>query len=196
MAYALQSMLKIRGLREEHAQAELVQAKAVQAQAERELRKRTDARIEYEAGKEERRDKVYAAVIGRTVKMDDLDRARSAVTRIDEEGILLAEAERKARAEAERKAKADAERKAKEAERRAHKAEIKKLETDAYTATKEGKDFPDDPNWSLEQKCVVRNAKKKAKDEIAAAKKAEREAKAAAKAKAASARMDLFGFNV
>ena len=98
MAYALQSMLKIRGLREERAQAELVQAKAVLAQAERELRKRADARVEYEAGKEERRDKVYAAVIGRTVKMDDLDRARSAVTLIDEEGILLAEAERKARA--------------------------------------------------------------------------------------------------
>ena len=98
MAYALQSMLKIRGLREERAQAELVQAKAVQAQAERELRKRTDALVEYEAGKEERRDRVYEAVIGRTVKMDDLDRARSAVTLIDEEGILLAEAERKARA--------------------------------------------------------------------------------------------------
>lgn len=97
MAYALQSMLKIRGLREERAQAELVQAKAVQAQAERELQKRADARGEYEAGKEERRDRVYAAVIGRTVKMDDLDRARSAVTLIDEEGILLAEAERKAR---------------------------------------------------------------------------------------------------
>ena len=97
MAYALQSMLKIRGLREERAQAELVQAKAVLAQAERELQTRTDARIEYEAGKEERRDKVYEAVIGRTVKMDDLDRARSAVTLIDEEGILLAEAERKAR---------------------------------------------------------------------------------------------------
>lgn len=98
MAYALQSMLKIRGLREERAQAELVQAKAVLAQAERELQARADARVEYEAGKEERRDKVYAAVIGRTVKMDDLDRARSAVTLIDEEGILLAEAERKARA--------------------------------------------------------------------------------------------------
>lgn len=97
MAYALQSMLKIRGLREERAQAELVQAKAVQAQAERELQKCADARGEYEAGKEERRDRVYAAVIGRTVKMDDLDRARSAVTLIDEEGILLAEAERKAR---------------------------------------------------------------------------------------------------
>ena len=98
MAYALQSMLKIRGLREERAQAELVQAKAVLAQAERELQARADARVEYETGKEERRDKVYAAVIGRTVKMDDLDRARSAVTLIDEEGILLAEAERKARA--------------------------------------------------------------------------------------------------
>ena len=74
--------------------------------------------------------------------------------------------------------------------------EIKKLEKDAYTATKDGKDFPDDPNWTTEQKNAVKAGKKKAKDEIAAAKKAEREAKAAAKAKAASAQMDLFGFNV
>lgn len=107
-----------------------------------------------------------------------------------------AEEAAKAAAEAERKAKAEAERKAKEAERRAHKAEIKKLEKDAYTATKDGKDFPDDPNWTTEQKNAVKAGKKKAKDEIAAAKKAEREAKAAAKAKAASAQMDLFGFNV
>lgn len=103
MAYALQSMLKIRGLRENHAQAELVQAKAVQSKAESELQARADARVEYESEKEERRDRVFAAVIGRTVKMDDLDLARSAVTRIDEEGILLAEAERKARVTFEEK---------------------------------------------------------------------------------------------
>ena len=100
------------------------------------------------------------------------------------------------KAKAEKKAAEEAAKAAAEAERKAHKAEIKKLEKDAYTATKDGKDFPDDPNWTTEQKNAVKAGKKKAKDEIAAAKKAEREAKAAAKAKAASAQMDLFGFNV
>ena len=96
MAYALQSMLKIRVMREDRAQADLIAAKAVRAKAELELRDRTEAREKYEETKEERRDRVYDAVIGRKVKMDELDRAREAVTRIDEEGVLLVEAERKA----------------------------------------------------------------------------------------------------
>ena len=96
MAYALQSMLKIRVMREDRAQADLIAAKAVRAQAEREYRKCHETRVDYEKTREERRDRVYDAVIGRKVKMDDLDRAREAVTRIDEEGVLLVEAERKA----------------------------------------------------------------------------------------------------
>ena len=96
MAYALQSMLKIREMREDRAQAELVGAKAVRAQAEQELLKCSDRRLQYDAEKEARRDRVYEAVIGRTVKMDDLDRARDAVTQIDEEGILLMRAEHQA----------------------------------------------------------------------------------------------------
>lgn len=96
MAYALQSMLKIREMREDRAQAELIGAKALRAQAEKELQRCADRRRQYEEAKEERRDRVYAAVIGRTVKMDDLDKARDAVTRIDEEGILLAKAEHEA----------------------------------------------------------------------------------------------------
>ena len=96
MAYALQSMLKIREMREDRAQAELVGAKAVRAQAEQELLKCSDRRLQYDAEKEARRDRVYEAVIGRTVKMDDLDRARDAVTQIDEEGVLLMRAEHQA----------------------------------------------------------------------------------------------------
>lgn len=96
MAYALQSMLKIREMREDRAQAELIGAKAVRAQAEQELLKCSDRRLQYDAEKEARRDRVYEAVIGRTVKMDDLDRARDAVTQIDEEGVLLMRAEHQA----------------------------------------------------------------------------------------------------
>ena len=96
MAYALQSMLKIREMREDRAQAELIGAKALRAQAEQELLRCADRRRKYEADREARRDRVYEAVIGRKVKMDDLDKARDAVTRIDEEGILLVKAERAA----------------------------------------------------------------------------------------------------
>lgn len=94
--YALQSMLNIRLMREDRAQADLIAAKAVRSEAERELGRRAEDRLAFERTKEERRDRVYDAVIGRTVKMDELDRVRTAVSRIDEEGVLLAEAERKA----------------------------------------------------------------------------------------------------
>ncbi len=97
MAYALQSMLKIRIMREDRAQTELTGARRARAAAEEELEHKKDDRREYERTKDERRDKVYDAVIGRVVKMDDLDKARDAVTKIDEEGVLLEEAERKAK---------------------------------------------------------------------------------------------------
>ena len=97
MAYALQSMLKIRGMREDRAQTELAGARVARTRAEREHDERTSRLAAYDRTKEERRDRVYEAVMGRVVKREDLDRAREAVTRIDEEGLLLAEAEIKAR---------------------------------------------------------------------------------------------------
>ena len=96
MAYALQSMLKIRGMREERAQTELVGARIARAKAERELEEKTADREKFDETKEERRDKIFDAVIGRVVSMDELDQARSAVSRIDEEGMLLVEAEHQA----------------------------------------------------------------------------------------------------
>jgi len=96
MAYALQSMLKIRGMREDRAQTELAGARIARAKAERELEEKTAVREKFEETKEERRDRIFDAVIGRVVSMDDLDQARAAVSRIDEEGMLLLEAEHKA----------------------------------------------------------------------------------------------------
>ena len=81
MGYALESMRKIRTMREERAGTELTGARRARAAAER-----------------ERDEKAEAAVMGRRVTRDVLDRAREAVTRIDEEGVLLEEAERAAQA--------------------------------------------------------------------------------------------------
>lgn len=96
MAYALQAMLKIRAMKEDQAQASLALARGARQQAEVELQKKAEDLINYEAGKDERRDRVFATVMGKVVQMDTLDRVRSAVASIDEEGVLLAEAERKA----------------------------------------------------------------------------------------------------
>ena len=102
MAYALQSMLRIRRMKEDRAQTNLAKARADRRLAEIELERRSDAVIRFEATKDERRDKIYETVIGRVVKMDDLDHVRAAVTQVDEEGLLLAEAERKAGEEVKR----------------------------------------------------------------------------------------------
>jgi len=96
MSYALQSMLRIRVMREDRAAAELTGARRARAAAEAERDERRKARAAFDESKEERRDRVYDAVMGRVVKTDELDRARAAVTRIDEESFLLAEAERQA----------------------------------------------------------------------------------------------------
>ena len=96
MAYALQSMLKIRGMREERAQTELAAARSARAQAQHELEKKIEERKKFDETKEERRDKIFDTVMGRVVTMTDLDNVRSAVSGIDEQGMLLEEAEHKA----------------------------------------------------------------------------------------------------
>ncbi|MCQ2367817.1 MAG: type III secretion protein [Kiritimatiellae bacterium] len=106
MAYALQSMLKIRAMREDRTQSELAQARSAKSLAEKALEEREEAIIEYESTKDERRDKVYQMVIGKVVSMDDLDRVRAAVSQIDEEGMLLWEAEKRAKVVVEEKDKA------------------------------------------------------------------------------------------
>jgi len=103
MAYALQSMLKIRVMREDRAGVELTGARRARSAAETVRDEKREAREAFDDTKDERRDRIYAAVMGRVVKMDDLDRARAAVTKIDEESLLLAEAERKAQEELDQK---------------------------------------------------------------------------------------------
>ena len=91
MPYALQSMLRIRTMREDRAATELTAARREVARAQAALERRRCDLAEYEATKEERRDRIYEAVLGRAVSMDDLDRAREGVSRIDEEGSIKAD---------------------------------------------------------------------------------------------------------
>lgn len=91
MPYLLQPMIRIRQRREDAAGALLVAARAEERAAAKTLRDRREDLAEYERTKEERRDRVYDAVMGRPCTMDDLDKAREGVTRIDEEGILKAD---------------------------------------------------------------------------------------------------------
>lgn len=103
MAYALESMLKIRAMREDRAGTELTGARRAKVAAEHVLQEKTEARESFETTKESRRDQLYSSVIGQVVSMEDLDRVRVAVTTIDEEGMLLAEAESQARSDLEKK---------------------------------------------------------------------------------------------
>lgn len=108
MAYVLQSMLKIRVMREDRAGVELTGARRARAAAETVRDEREKALETFEETKEERRDRIYDAVMGRVVTMDDLDGARAAVTRIDEEGVLLEEAERQAQDDLDKKSEEEA----------------------------------------------------------------------------------------
>ena len=105
MAYALQSMLKIRGMREDRAQTELAGARVARVAAEKVYDQKREEHEEFAKTKEERRDRLFDTVMGRPVKMEELDSVRSAVTRIDEEDMLLLEAEHKAKDELEAKDK-------------------------------------------------------------------------------------------
>lgn len=91
MAYALESLMKIRVRREDAARGELTAARLKVAEARSALEERENDLREYERTKEERRDRIYAAVIGRTVTADELELAREGVSRIDDEGNLKAD---------------------------------------------------------------------------------------------------------
>ena len=93
-------------MREDRASGELVAAKRDLAAAEEALAARRRDFEEWEATKEERRDRIYAAVIGRTVSREQLDMASEGVSRIDEEGVLKADNVK--RAEQERKQREEA----------------------------------------------------------------------------------------
>lgn len=90
MGYALESLIKIRVRREDVARGELTVARLKMHQAEEELKARKEELNTYETTKEERRNRIYATIIGRTVNADALELAREGISRIDEEGNLRA----------------------------------------------------------------------------------------------------------
>lgn len=91
MAYALDSLMKIRIRREDAARSELTAARMRMSQAQGELEARKEELRLYEETKDERRDRIYAAILGRAVSADELEMAREGVSRIDEEGNLKAD---------------------------------------------------------------------------------------------------------
>ena len=106
MSYVLQPLLRIRSMREDRATGELTAARRALAEAEEALAARQRDLAEYEDTKEERRDRIYDAIIGREVSRDQIDIANEGVARIDEEGVLKADNVK--RAEGVVKEKADA----------------------------------------------------------------------------------------
>ena len=91
MAYALQSMLRIRTMREDRASADLAAARQKVRQAAQVLEERKEELRVFEATKEERRDRIYEAVMGQSLTREELDRVLEGVARIDEEGVLKAD---------------------------------------------------------------------------------------------------------
>ena len=86
--YILQPLLRIREMREDRATGELTAARQALAAAEETLAARQHDLAVFEETKEERRDRIYATVIGRAVSREQLDMATEGVARIDEEGAL------------------------------------------------------------------------------------------------------------
>jgi type III secretion protein O len=99
MGYLLQPLLRIRLMREDRAAGELTAARQSREAAEAVLAERRNDLAEYESTKEERRDRIYAAIIGQTVSRDKIDLAAEGVARIDEEGVLKADNVKRAEAD-------------------------------------------------------------------------------------------------
>ena len=105
MAYQLESMLRIRKMREDRASEALVAARHAQEKAATELRRRERKHGDWLETKEERRDRVFAPIMGVPVTRDEIDIARETVSGIDEEGILLLDGVVRAKAELEEREK-------------------------------------------------------------------------------------------
>lgn len=101
MAYALESMLRIRVMREDRAGKDLVSARHAREVAQVELDSRKRKLEAYAQTKEERRDRVFDTILGRPVPRDEIDRVRTAISQIDEEGVLLTDGVTRAKADLE-----------------------------------------------------------------------------------------------
>lgn len=91
MAYVLQNLLRIRQMREDRAANELTAARREVVSAQRVLEERRADLAAYEETKEARRSRIFDAIVGRAISMDDLDLVREGIARIDEEGVLKAD---------------------------------------------------------------------------------------------------------
>ena len=87
-------------MREDRAAGELTAARQALVAAEETLAARRRELEDFESTKDERRDSIYTAVMGRTVSREQLDMVTEGVARIDEEGAL--KADNVVRADAER----------------------------------------------------------------------------------------------
>ena len=103
MAYALESMLRIRVMREDRAGKDLVAARHAREVALAELDARKRKLAAYDQTREERRDRVFETILLRPVSRDEIDRVRSAISQIDEEGVLLTDGVHRAEADVETK---------------------------------------------------------------------------------------------
>ncbi len=103
MPYALESMLRIREMREDRAGKELVAARHAKEVALAELQKDQQRLQQYQQTREERRDKVFATIMNRPVPRDEIDLVTGAIAQIDEEGVLLADGVKRDEATVEEK---------------------------------------------------------------------------------------------
>jgi len=78
-------------MREDRASAELAAARQEVLRAVQQHEERKDELRRYEETKEERRDRIFEAVLGRAISRDEMDKALESVARIDEEGDLKAD---------------------------------------------------------------------------------------------------------
>jgi hypothetical protein len=94
-------MLRIRVMREDRAGKDLVAARHAREMAQVELEARKQKLSDYAQTREERRDKVFETILMRPVPRDEIDRVRSAISQIDEEGVLLTDGVHRAEADLE-----------------------------------------------------------------------------------------------
>lgn len=129
MGYILQPLLKIRLMREDRASGELTAARQAREAAEEILAARQRDLDAYNETREERRDRIYDAIIGQTVTMERLDLAAEGVARIDEEGVLKADNVKRAESDVNERKNQEA-----EARRRYNLATKERMKIDEHRA--------------------------------------------------------------
>lgn len=93
-------------MREDRASAELSAARQAVRQAAQVVVEREAELAEFDKTKDERRDRIYAAILGHSITREECDLALEGVARIDEEGVLKADNVKMAQAELKKKEEA------------------------------------------------------------------------------------------